>query len=192
MARINNIFLRRTHIMKFTKKIASLVLTAALVLGTSVTAFAATNSDVIQALKDANVPATYIIQAENYLKTKTLTTEEVTAVKAQLAVAEKVMTDAGTKDVSTLTQAQKDKVLVAITEAGKAIDLTVSVTKQSSGKFEIVAKDVNGTTVISFTSNEVKQTGMNTTIIYVGALMMVLAAGSVLAIGRLKSSNINA
>jgi len=176
--------------MKLTKKIASLFLTAALVVGTTVTAFAAPNDEVIQTLKDAKVPQTYIIQAENYLKTTTLTAEQVTAVKAQISVAQNVMKDAGTTDASKLTQAQKDKVLASVTEAGKAIGLTVTVTKQSTGKFEIVAKDASGKVVASFTSNEVKQTGVNTTVIYVGALMMVLAAGSVVAIRR--NANVNA
>ena len=80
--------------MKLTKKIASLFLTAALVVGTTVTAFAAPNDDVIQALKDAKIPQTYIIQAENYLKTTTLTAEQATAVRGQVAAAQKVMTDA--------------------------------------------------------------------------------------------------
>jgi len=176
--------------MKLTKKIASLFLTAALVVGTTVTAFAAPNDDVIQALKDAKVPQTYIIQAENYLKTATLTADQATAVKAQISVAQKVMKDAGTTDASKLTQAQKQQVITSVTEAGKAVGLTVTVTKQSTGKFEVVAKDAAGKVVASFTSNEVKQTGVNTTVIYVGALMMVLAAGSVVAIRR--NANVNA
>ena len=93
---------------------------------------------------------------------------------------------------SKLTQAQKDQVLATVVEAGKAVDLTVSVTKLSTGTFQIVAKDADGKTVASFTSNEVKQTGVNTTIMYVGALMIILAAGSVFAAKRVKSSNINA
>ena len=59
--------------MKLTKKLTTLFLTLALVIGTSVTAFAAPNDDIIAALKSAKVPATYIIQAENYLKTTTIT-----------------------------------------------------------------------------------------------------------------------
>ena len=177
--------------MKLTKKLTSLVVAAALVVGTSITAFAAPKDEVIQALKDAKVPQTYIIQAENYLKTRTLTSEEAAAVKAQVSVAEKVMVDAGTKDASKLTSEQKNEVLAAVKKAGESVGLTVSVTKQSNGQFEIVAKDASGKIVASFTSKEVKQTGINTTIIYAGALMMILAAGSVLVVRR-KSSNMNA
>jgi hypothetical protein len=184
MARINNKYLRREKRMKFSNKLASLFLTAAIVVGSTVTAFAATNDEVIKALKDAKVPATYIIQAENYLKTTELTAEEVTAVKSQISTVEKITETAGVKDLSKLSSADKDKVIAAVKEAGKAIDLVVNVQKQSNGQLEIVAKDATGKVVASFTSNEVKQTGFDSTIIYAGALMVLLAVGSVVVLRR--------
>lgn len=69
--------------MKLTKRLTTLFLTLALVLGTSIIALAAPNDDTIAALRAAKVPETYIIQAENYLKTTTLTAEEATAVVSQ-------------------------------------------------------------------------------------------------------------
>jgi hypothetical protein len=170
--------------MKFSKRLASLFFTAALVVGTSFTVLAAPNDDVIKALKDAKVPATYLIQAENYLKTRELTTEEVSAVKAQISSVDKIVKDSGVKDLSKLSNADKRKIIEAVKESGKAIDLAISVQKQSNGSIEVVAKDEAGKVVASFTSNEVKQTGFDSTVTYAGALMIILAAGSVFVLRR--------
>ena len=78
----------------------------------------------------------------------------------------------------------KDEILAYITAAANALDLTVSVTKQSNGQFLIVLKDMSGNIVVSFSSSQVKQTGMDNSIIYVGMLMVVLAAGSVFVLRR--------
>lgn len=171
--------------MKLTKKLASLVLACSIVVGTSVTAMAATpNEDVIAALKAAKVPATYLIQAENYLKTATLTADQATAVKAQVTAVSNILTTAGVTDVTKLSTADKNKVIADITAAGTAVNLTVNATKQSDGKYAIIAKDTTGNTVVNFTAAEVKQTGVNTTVIYAGALMIILAAGSVFVLRR--------
>lgn len=177
--------------MKLSKKLVSLFLTVAFVLGISITAFAAPNDDVIAALENAKVPATYIIQAENYLKTTTLTAAQSTAVIEQITIVEAIIADAGVKDLSLLSTADKNRIIAAVITAGKAIGLTITVTKQSDGRFLIVAKDLDGNVVVSFTSNEVTQTGFNSTIIYVGALMLLLAAGSVFVLRR-KHLSVNA
>ena len=170
--------------MKLSKKLAGLVLTASLVLGTSVTAFAAPNDDVIQALNDAKVPQTYIIQAENYLKTTTITAAQATSVKAEITKANDVLKAAGTTDLTKLSAAQKATVLAAVTEAGKDLGLTVSIDKTSAGAYEITAADSTGKEVINFTGNQVKQTGVDNTILALGAFMLVAAAGSVFVVKR--------
>jgi hypothetical protein len=170
--------------MKFSKKLASLMLTAALVVGTSTTALAASNDEVIKALKDAKVPATYLIQAENYLKTNTLTAEEAAAVKSEITKVDQIVKQAGVTDLTKLSDADKKKVISSVQEAGKAADLNVSIQKQSNGNIEVVAKNEQGKVVASFTSNEVKQTGLDSTVIYAGALMIILAAGSVFVLRR--------
>lgn len=170
--------------MRLTKKLTTLFLTLALVIGTSVTAFAAPNDDVITALENAKVPATYIIQAENYLKTTTITAAEATAVISEITKANDVLDAAGTIDLSALSDADKNEVIGYITAAGNAIDLTVTVAKQSNGQYAVVAKDAAGNIVVNFTSNEVKQTGMDNTIIYVGMLLVIMAAGSAFVLRR--------
>jgi hypothetical protein len=175
--------------MKLSKKITTLFLSAALVLGTSVTALADSNEDVIKALKDAKMPETYIIQAENYLKTRELTAEEASAVKAQIVVADKVLDNSKVKDVTKLSTADTNKILAAVKEAGKAVGLTINVSKQSNGKLEVVAKDKTGKAVVAFASNQVKQTGFNDAVIYAGAFLIVLAAGSVYVLRKSSVSN---
>jgi hypothetical protein len=170
--------------MKISRKLTSLCLTAAIMIGTSVTVFAAPNDDVITALKDAKVPQTYIIQAENYLKTTTITAAQATIVKTQINAAAEVAKAAGITDITKLSTADKDKLMANVTTAGKAIELNISFAKQSDGKYALAATDKNGKSVINFSAKEVKQTGADNTIIYLGALMIVLAAGSVFVLKR--------
>ncbi len=170
--------------MKFTKKLSTLLLALSLTVGTSITAFATPNEDAIAALKNAKVPATYVIQAENYLKTTTLTADQSAAVIEQITEANAIVNASGVTDLTKLSETDKNALLAKIVEAGKAIDLTVNVTKESNGQYLVVAKDASGNTVFNFSSNEVKQTGMDSTIIYVGMLMIILSAGSVFVLRR--------
>lgn len=170
--------------MNLLKKLTTLLLTTALVLGTSVIAFAAPNDDVITALNNAKVPATYVIQAENYLKTTTLTANEATSVVAQINDAAAIVEASGQTDITKLSADQKDQILANISAAGAAIGLDVSIDKLSNGQFSIIAKENDGTTVASFSSNAVKQTGMDTTLVYAGLLMIILAAGSVFVLRK--------
>jgi len=170
--------------MKLFKKLSTFILTATLVIGTSVTVFAAPNDDVISALKNANLPTTYIIQAENYLKTTTLTAAQSSAVVAQITDAAAILDAAGVKDVTSLSAADKTSILANVTAAGNAIGLEVNVVKQANGQFAITATDANGNTVVNFSSNEVKQTGLDNTLLYAGILMIILAAGSVFVLRK--------
>lgn len=170
--------------MKLRKKLVTLALSLSLVLGTSVTAFAAPNDDVIQALKDAKIPQSYITQAENYLKTTTLTAAQATAVQAQVTKAADVMKAVNVTDATKLTDSQLQTVLTAVKDAGTAINLNITVAKESNGSVSIVAKDTAGNTVVTFSTTDVKQTGANNTIFIAGILFIVLAAGSVIAVRK--------
>ncbi|HEY8804442.1 MAG TPA: hypothetical protein VIM42_04905, partial [Clostridium sp.] len=170
--------------MKFPKKLTTLILTLSLAIGTSLTVFAAPNDDVITALQNAKVPATYVIKAQNYLATTTLTSAQSTAVVAEIANVKSIMTAAGVTVVTHLSAAQKSQVLADIKAAGSDIGLTISYTKLANGQYSIVARNQAGTIVMSFTTNQVKQTGIDNSIIYLGALMVILAAGSVFVLRR--------
>ena len=173
--------------MRLSKKISSLLLAAALTLGTSATVFAAPNDEVINALKNSKVPATYLIQAENYLKTTTITADQAQAVKAQIDKADAILENANVSDLSKLTDAQKDQIMAAITAAGQAVDLSISVSKQSNGTFAVTAKDSSGNVVGTLGSNQVKQTGANQMILVFGTGLLAAAAGSAFAIKKFKA-----
>jgi hypothetical protein len=170
--------------MNLTKKLATLFLTLSLIVGTSIVAFAAPNDDVISSLRNAKVPQTYIIQAENYLKTTTLTQAQSTAVIEKISQATDIVTASGVKDLTMLSEADKNAILADIVAAGNSIGLTVNVTKESNGQFLVVAKNISGNSVLNFSSNEVKQTGLNNTLVFAGILMIILAASSVFILRR--------
>lgn len=164
------------------KKIASLVLTAGIVLGTSIPAMAAPNDDVMKALKDANVPQTYIIKAENYLKTNSLTESQSKAVVAQVSKAAEIAKKENVTDLTKLSSAAKEQVLDAVKAAAKEINLNVSVSKNAAGQFVVSLVDANGNDVLSATASEVtmKKTGANSYVFVIGASMIVLALGSLI------------
>lgn len=164
--------------MKMHKFAAALILTTLLVLGTVATALAAPNDDVIQALKDAKIPETYIIQAENYLKTHELTEEEVNAVMAHVEKAVEIMEKSGTKDITKLTVEDKKQILELVADAGEAIGISVSVKKNSDGTYTVAGTDSTGNEVVNFTTNEVKQTGINYMVLLAGIAVIIAAAGS--------------
>jgi hypothetical protein len=170
--------------MNLSKKFTTLFLTLALVVGTTITAFATPNDDTIAALKNAKVPATYIIQAENYLKTNTLTADQSVAIIAQITEAGDILKASGITDLTKLSAADRDKILQNVVDAGNAIGLTVNVAKESNGQFSIAAVNDAGESVLNLTSNEVKQTGLDNTIIYVGGLIIILAASSALVLRK--------
>lgn len=170
--------------MNLGRKLSIMILAVSMLLGTSITVFATPNDDVIAALKAAKVPTTYITQAENYLKTRTLTASEASAVTTQITTAKNVMNTAGVTDVTKLSDAQRQQVISAVTSAGSAVGLDIDVSKESTGQYSIVAKDENGTIVANFTTSAVKQTGINDVTLIVGAFLLVLSVSSVFVLKR--------
>ena len=170
--------------MNLRKKITTLAVLCFLFIGNSVSVFAAPSEDVIKALKDVHLPDTYIVQAENYLKNNELTESQASNVKTQINKAEDIMEAANTKDASDLSEKDIQNVLEAVKEAGNAIDLDINVAKQSNGSISILAKDATGTVIADFSTAEVKQTGINNTILAVGGLLFLMSVGSFFVIRK--------
>jgi hypothetical protein len=175
--------------MKKIKLTAALMLAAVLLLSMTATAFAAGNSDVIKALKDAKVPETYIIQAENYLKTHQLTSDEASAVITQINQAAAIMKEAGTKDITKLSTKNKQEILGLVSKAGEAVGVKVSVKKNSNGTYSVIGTDASGKEVANFTAKEVKQTGIDYTVMLLGAALILAAIGSTFFIRRYASDS---
>jgi ABC-type transport system substrate-binding protein len=170
--------------MKKFQLAATLMLTAVILFSMAATAFAASNDDVITALKDAKIPETYIIQAENYLKTRELTSDEVGAVITQINKAAAVMDEAGTKDVTKLSSENKQEILAIVADAGEAVGVTVSIKKSSNGTYTVIGTDASGKEVANFTAKEVKQTGIDYTVLLLGAALILAAIGSTVVVKR--------
>ncbi len=175
--------------MKGLKITTVLLLTVILVCGTLVTAFASPNTDVINELKEVGkVPATYIIQAENYLKTRELTQVEADAVIAQIMVAADIMKNAGVTDLSKLSSADTQKILAVVTEAGAVLDIAISVKKSADGTYTIIGMDSTGQEVVNFSSKVVKQTGSNDLLLLFGIILLAAAGGSTLLVKKYSSA----
>ncbi|MDP4143650.1 MAG: hypothetical protein Q8936_04085 [Bacillota bacterium] len=133
--------------MKLSKKLLTALVTASLVVGTSVTAFAASNSDVITALTNAGVSSDYISQVQTYLNNNTISSSNLDAIVTEIGVVKA----AGVKsvdDYNKLDSTTKAQVAAAIKTA--ATDAGLTVTKNSDGSF--VAKDASGNTVATISS----------------------------------------
>lgn len=155
------------------KKITTLVLSLVLVLAMSITAFAATNDDVLKALKNAGVSGDVYGQAEAFLADNKLTDEELTAVKGYVESAAK--TANGVTDVTKLTAEQKDAIKSDIQAAAasiKSVKVTVSF-DTASNAVTVKAGDKTYTAK----TNPVQATGVSTTATVAG--IAVLAMGLV-------------
>ncbi|MCM1990516.1 LPXTG cell wall anchor domain-containing protein [Oceanirhabdus seepicola] len=170
--------------MNLRKKITTVAVLLFLFIGNSVIAFAEPSEDVIKALKDAHLPESYIIQAENYLKNNELTESQATSIKTQITKADDIMKAANIKDASDLNEEDTQRVLEAIKDAGKVIDLDINVAKESNGNLSVVAKDSTGSVIANFSTAEVKQTGINNTVLVVGGLLFLMSVGSFFVIRK--------
>ena len=179
---IINSFIKGGNSMKIAKKFATLVLSLCMVLGASSMALAAPNDDVISALKANHVPGDYVIQAENYLKNHTLTAAQADAVIAQIEKVDDIMVAGGTKNVKELSQSQQDAIVKAIQAAGDAIGLDITIT--SNGTVHVIATDSKGNVVVDFASTQVKQTGLDNTLLFAGIGLVIMSAGAFIFIRK--------
>ena len=111
------------------KKITTLVLSLVLVLAMSITAFAATNNEVLDALKKAGVSGDYLTQAEAFLADNKLTDAELTAVKNHIDTAASVTVDVSFDAASNgITVKANGKTYSASSEPVKATGVSTTAT----------------------------------------------------------------
>ena len=165
--------------MKFYNKLSGLVLAAAIVVGTTSTAFAATNNEVLEALKNAGVSSTQLATAENYLKSNQIDAAALDTVKTKIDAVTTLANSKGITDVTKLSAEDKATVVSNIQAAATAIGLNATVSTVD-GKGVISLTDTNGKVVASFGSNvngsAMKTTGTNNgNLIVFGSAMVALA-----------------
>ncbi|HAE61470.1 MAG TPA: hypothetical protein DCG38_03950 [Eubacteriaceae bacterium] len=166
------------------KKTVTLLMVLLLIVGSSASVFAATEDDIIQALRDAKVPETYIIQAENYLKENDVASEDASAIIAKIEDSKAILDAAGVTNVTELSDADKQELLDNVRSAGEVLDLTFTISA-SNGSYDVVVTDAEGAVVTEFKSNQVNQTGANP-IMFVGGFALISAAAAFLMINRKK------
>lgn len=158
------------------KKITTLVLSLVLVLAMSITAFAATNNEVIDALKKAGVSGDYLTQAESFLADNkdALTAADLDAIMTRI---DEAKAHAGNvTDLSKLTAAQKEDIKNDILNAAEDIKGSVKVNVSFDAATNGIKVVANGKTY-SASSKPVKATGVSTTATVAG--IAVLAMGLV-------------
>jgi len=168
--------------MKFYKKLSGLVLAAALVVGSTSNVFAATNSELITALKSAGATTAQISAAETYLNANQVDASKLDVAKAEIDEVAALKTAKGVSEISQLSEADKLAVVSKIKAAAVAVGLNATLST-SGGKSIIILTDSNGKEVASIGASTVgtamKTTGTNNgDLIAVGGTMIALAAAA--------------
>ena len=161
------------------KKILSVLAIALLFMGVSTSVSAASENDIITALNDANVPAVYVTQADNYLKANDVTAAQADQVIVHIKNASAIA--AGVTDPKQLTQEQMQAILAEVTAAAAVLGITLTI---EDGV--VTFKDASNNTIAQFSldGNEVKQTGSSYTYLVSGLGLVAAAAGSAFFIKR--------
>lgn len=169
--------------MKMRRLAIVLALMIAFLFSMAASASAAGNKDVIQALKDAKVPEFYIIHAENFLKTRELTSEEAEYLIELIQRCYDIMKKAGTRYVTKLPLESKLEIVSIVKEGGRSIGLDVTLIKNSDGSWNVIGvEEGSGKETFHFTTNVVRQTGVDYTVLYLGAALILIAIASVVII----------
>lgn len=155
--------------MKLFKKLMVMAASLTMVFAMSVTAFAATKSDIVAELKKAGVPDEYITTAETFLANNEVTTAEADQVVA--LIKEAAVTKGSATKVSDLTAEQKKAIFKNVEDAAKVVGATVTVdTKNNTVK---VTDKNSKEYVVTETKEVIKPTGMSVMATY--GVMAVLA-----------------
>lgn len=128
--------------------------------------------DIIQKLKSSQVLKVYVSQAESYLYSRTITTQEAEQI---LALLDEVLAIVGKNGkLSDLTSRQKLAILELFTEAGEVLDLEVVY---DDGDIKITDKDgrVVFHVVYPSTADIIRHTGYDYNIALYGLSFLLLA-----------------
>lgn len=122
--------------MKFNKKLLGAIVATSLVFGTSITAFAATNNEVITALTSAGADATTISAATTYLNNhSSISSSNLDSVIVDIKAVQ-------AKGVTSMAQynalSTADKASVAADIKAAASELGITITKNANGTFTAV------------------------------------------------------
>lgn len=163
------------------KWIALLTVTLMTVLAFAAPVSAASaESDITAALKSAGVAQTYISQAESYMGQAgvDLTEAQITGIVQDINDA--VAVAAGQKDYSKLTVDQKVKIAAEVAHAASLLGLTSRLDKDG---LSII--DASGKVLITVSSETVKKTGADYSLVFAGVAVIAVAAISPILVKKL-------
>lgn len=162
------------------KKFLTFLALAVFFLGaTSTTVSAASENDIITALNNAGVPAVYVTQAENYLRTTDVSEAEADQIITNINNAAAIAN--GVTDLTQLTQEQRNAIIAEVTSAASVLGLTLTV---EDGVVTFFNADGSVVAQFSMSGNEVKQTGSSYIYLVSGLVLLVAAAGSAVLLKR--------
>lgn len=155
------------------KKISALVLSLMLVFAMSISAFAASQDDIISKLQSAGVATEYVNVAKQFLADNPVSDADAADyVIAKIDAA--TATANGVKDIASLTADQKSAIMADIKDAAAKLGATVSFDASNN---TITAVKDGKSYVVALSAKVVKDTGF-TTAATVG-VVAVLAMGLV-------------
>lgn len=172
------------------KLMALLMVTLMTVLAFSAPVLAASESDIISALKAARVAKTYISLTESYLAQDnvTLTETQINTIVAAINKASAIAD--GTADgsaaevtgdkVKDLSKDEKLALAAEVAKAAAAIGLTTRVDSVTG----ISILDASGKVLASATTTTIRKTGNDYTLVFVGLAVLAAAAVSAVVIRK--------
>jgi LPXTG-motif cell wall-anchored protein len=138
--------------MKIRKKAIGFILTAALIIGSSMSILASPVDDVRAALENAGVPASQTSNAIEYLQKVNITTAQASAVIAKINAIQAVESATGVTDLTKLSAANKTTVENDALAAAAEIGLTASFSKNADGKTIMTIVDSSNNVIASIGS----------------------------------------
>lgn len=157
------------------KKVMILFVVMIVILGLSTAASAATLSDVVTALNNAEVPAVYVSQAEAYFNANPITSAQADSLIAHINAAAKIAN--GETSMTKLTGTQVSEILDEVSGAAKVVGLTAAYSgDETVGIFDSTGKLVFAIAKTSTpATSAIKQTGFDYSMVLAGLAMMLLA-----------------
>ena len=163
------------------KKFAALLITVLITMMTfTAVVSAATENDIITALRSAGVAESYIATAESYLAKSdvTITATQADSVIANIEAAKVIA--GGNLKASTFTADQETKIAAEISAAAETMDL--STTYSTTDGISII--DGSGNVLLTAVEGSVKQTGFDYTIVILGLALIGTAGVSAVVIRK--------
>ena len=144
-------------------------------------ASAATVTDVVAALRASNVKEVYVLAAESYLNSRTLTSAQCEEIILRI---NNVNTITGDRlELSELSLSEKQAILSEFAAAGTALGLTVSVVDG-----DVTVMDGDDEVFYADGPDVVKQTGFDYSILLYGFGALALATAIAVALRRTRST----